>query len=250
LSPAERADRLAAGHDWHKRLYRTRHFDLTGYAPAAAGSDRLVVYLEGDGRAWLSRTRLSPDPTPIQPYTLELAVKHARRGVLYLARPCQYVVRRPSRGCHPRYWSSHRYASEVVAAMGQAIDQAKRARRARRLVLIGYSGGGVIAALLAARRTDVDELVTIAANLDSALWTRLDDLTPLVGSLDPVDFVDELQTVRQRHYVGTDDDVVPASVVRSYIRRLPDRSRTRLIVLEGFDHDCCWIENWPALLER
>ncbi len=250
-SPDERASGLAAEHRWRKHVFPAGMFDLTGFSRLrGTAADRLTVYIEGDGRAWLSTSRLSPDPTPATPYVLELAVRHPAGNVLYLARPCQYVAQPSPRGCHPRYWSSHRYAPEVIASMGAAIDRVKRTAGARRLVLIGYSGGGVVAALLAARRDDVAELVTIAANLDHAYWTRLEELTPLHGSLNPADFTERLQKVPQRHFAGGDDDIVPPVIINAYVRRMTDRSRTRVIVLREFDHDCCWTENWPDLLKR
>lgn len=251
LSPLEMAERLAARHGWRKQVFQTGIFDLTGFSRTSeATSDRLVVYIEGDGRAWLSRYRLSPDPTPRKPYVLELAVRHPQGNVLYLARPCQYVVALTSSGCDPRFWATDRYAPEVITAMGLALDRMKRTSGARRLVLIGFSGGGVVAALLAAQRADVEKLVTIAANLDHQYWTRTDDLTPLWGSLNPVDFAAKLGRIPQVHFVGAKDRVVPAAVVDSYVRRLADRSKTRVIVLKDFDHDCCWIDNWPELLGR
>ena len=251
LSPLEQAERLASKYGWRKQVFRTGIFDLTGFSRTSeATSERLAVYIEGDGRAWLSRYRLSPDPTPSRPYVLELAVRHPLGNVLYLARPCQYVGARTSRACDPRFWAADRYAPEVIAAMGRAIDRMKQERGARRLVLIGFSGGGVVAALLAAHRADVVKLVTIAANLDHRYWTRTDGLTPLQGSLNPVDFTARLGTIPQVHFVGAKDRVVPAAVVDSYVRRLADRSRTRVIVLKDFDHDCCWIDNWPELLGR
>jgi len=134
--------------------------------------------------------------------------------------------------------------------MSGAIDQAKASLGASRITLVGYSGGGVIAALLAARRRDMDEFITLAANLDHRLWTEMDDLTPLSGSLNPADMTGRLQGVRQRHFVGADDDVVSPQVVRSYMAKMTDPSRTKLFILKGFNHDCCWTKAWPSLLTK
>jgi esterase/lipase len=49
--------------------------------------------------------------------------------------------------------------------MDAAVTALKRASGASRLRLVGYSGGGVMAMLLAARRDDVAQVVTIAAPL-------------------------------------------------------------------------------------
>lgn len=70
---------------------------------------QLVVYLEGDGRAWASRTIISADPTPVKPLAMWLARADGRPNVAYLARPCQYGGAGQS-PCSPRYWSSHRFA--------------------------------------------------------------------------------------------------------------------------------------------
>ncbi len=241
---------MALEYGWEKRLYRTDAFDLTGYTRTKPdANDVLTVYLEGDGKPWRGGW-IPDDPTPEDALVLNLALRHPGGSVLYLAKPCQYVAARPARGCHPAYWSTHRYAEEVVASLSEAIDQAKERLKARRITLIGYSGGGVAAALLAARRADVDMLITIAANLDHAYWTRIDGLTPLYGSLNPIDFINTLQRIPQRHFIGADDEVVSPSVVDSYVRSMTDRSNTRVIVIKGIDHDCCWIEKWPALLNR
>jgi hypothetical protein len=40
---------------------------------------------------------------------------------------------------------------------------------------------------------------------------------------------------------------VPPSVVQSFARRHPG---ARVIELADFDHECCWIERWPNLLEE
>ena len=253
LTPDEKADRLATKFGLKKHILRAGVFDLTGFSRFSSENPAtLTIYIEGDGRAWLSRSQQSGDPTPTEPDVLTMAARHPPGSgpVLYLARPCQYTVRNPARGCYSRYWSGHRYAPEVIASVDTAIEQVKRLTGAKSLVLIGYSGGGVVAALLAARRTDVAELITIAANLDHAEWTRQEGLTPLSGSLNPADFTDRLQTIRQTHFVGDDDDVVSPRVVDSYLRRMADRSRTRVITVDGFDHDCCWVENWPNVLMR
>ncbi len=134
--------------------------------------------------------------------------------------------------------------------MNAVINQVKKEIGAGKIELYGWSGGGVVAALLAARRQDVVEIVTLAANMDHELWTRMDKLTPLSGSLNPADLTDVLENIPQRHFVGTDDVVVAPAVVKSYVDRMQDKSRTRIIMLNGYDHDCCWVDNWPAILKN
>jgi pimeloyl-ACP methyl ester carboxylesterase len=134
--------------------------------------------------------------------------------------------------------------------MGAAVDEAKRRAGAERVALFGYSGGGAIAALLAARRGDVTRLVTVAGTLDHARWTHDGGVSPLAASLNPADEAARLQSVPQVHFVGMDDRVVPPAVVNSYLARMTDRSRAELVRVAGFGHECCWERDWAALLAR
>jgi len=247
----ELARSIAAEHGFTEQRFDAGAFVLAGFARGLDGpADRLVVYIEGDGHAWLNRYNVSPDPTPWDPITLRLAVRDRASAVLYLARPCQYTSGEARRSCHPVYWTSHRFAPEVVESTSRAIDQAKRLSGAGSVRLIGYSGGGALAALVAARRSDVAGLVTIAANLDHAAWTRHHDITPLAGSENPATYAQTLQAIPQIHLAGGDDDVVPPAIVEAFVAPMTDRSRARIVVVPDYDHDCCWTRDWPHLLDR
>jgi dienelactone hydrolase len=211
---------------------------------------RLTVYIEGDGRSWTNRYSPPIDPTPANPIALDLAVRDEAPRVVYIARPCQYTRDRDRRGCHPRYWATHRFAEEVIDATNQVVDHYKAAFAVREIELVGFSGGGAVAALIAARRSDVVGLTTLGAPLDHATWTRIHGVTPMTNSLNPADQARDLQDVPQVHLVGADDSTVPAEVVRAYQARMSDPSMTRIIVLENHDHTCCWVENWRSLRTR
>jgi len=167
-----------------------------------------------------------------------------------VARPCQYTRGDDRAGCDPRFWASDRYGEKVVQAVNAAIDWAQDAARAPRIGLVGYSGGGAVAALVAARRDDVAWLATVAGNLDHATWTRLLDLTPLSGSLNPVDEAARLRLLAQLHLVGGDDETMPAAVAQAYARKLARPDRVHVVIVPGFDHKCCWVRDWPEVLCR
>jgi hypothetical protein len=234
-----------------QRIVEAGGFRLLGFertAPeAAARGGMLVIYMEGDGRAWIHPWQPASDPTPTDPVALRLAAKDPARPLLYLARPCQYL---PAPGCAVALWTDERLSPAVVAAFQQAIDDAKQRSGAVRIGLVGYSGGGALAALLAERRDDAVWLVTVAANLDLAAWVRLHGVDPLTGSLDPAASVARIAALPQVHFVGGDDRIVPESVVASFVARLPATAPARLITVPGFDHECCWAEHWPDLLAR
>lgn len=232
---------------WEKLAFRTQRFDLIGYARITNPADStLAIFIEGDGQGYITRSEVSPDPTPDRPTALEIAVRHPAANVLYLARPCQYVEGGRRRGCEPLYWTSGRFAPEMVATLDQAIDQFMVARSMRRVTLYGYSGGGTMAALLAARRKDVAGLVTMAAVLDHQVWTSHFGDSPLRYSLNPVDDAATLRGIPQRHFVGQRDTTVPLFVVQSYLRRtgLNDSAVT---IVPRADHSCCWADLWPEL---
>ncbi len=73
----------------------TENFILTGFVSENQALSRvLTIYIEGDGLAWISRSIISPDPIPINPIGLKLALQHTQHKVVaYLARPCQYVMK-------------------------------------------------------------------------------------------------------------------------------------------------------------
>ncbi|EJM97460.1 alpha/beta fold hydrolase [Herbaspirillum sp. YR522] len=238
----------AAG--WQSYLIDTPAFDIAAAAPSRrSGDGPLVVYLEGDGRAYLNASQASADPTPSSPLALRLALADDRNGkLLYLARPCQYTMPGHGRHCERRYWTSARYAPVIVASIDQAIDQEKQSTHSTRVVLVGYSGGGALAVLVASRRKDVAAIVTVAANLDLDYWTRRDGLERLDQSLDPGDVARQVSTIAQVHFAGAEDDVVGPDVARAFLLRMTDARRARLVMLDGVDHDCCWVARWRGLL--
>ena len=247
---ARKAAVIAQDARWSGRTIAAGAFDLASFSSPAGTSGILTIYIEGDGLAFQDRNTASADPTPADPLALRLAIAGSQRPSAYLARPCQYALPDHARNCGPAVWTSRRYAPEVVDSLDSAIGVLKGTAGAQRVVLIGYSGGGVVAALLAARRTDVAGLVTVAANLDVGYWVKRDGLAPLTGSLDPVAFAARLAAVPQVHFAGGRDQVVGADVVRAYIARLPTPHHAALVDIAGYDHRCCWADTWPELLAR
>ncbi len=242
---------LAEENGWRHHQIQADKFLLTAYSRIDEPANRsLVIYIEGDGYPWKTRTELSDDPTPREARALELAVQDPAPNKVYIARPCQYLDPDDLAACPSDYWSFQRYAPEVVAAINRAITQFVGGTGARHVRLVGYSGGGLIAALITERRGDVEELVTVSANLDHKAWTDLHDISPLEGSLNAADVAVLIQDVPQVHFVGADDDNVTPAVAQSYLARMTDPSNTEIVVVEGMSHNCCWTDVWPLLLNN
>jgi pimeloyl-ACP methyl ester carboxylesterase len=226
------------------QLLRSRSMTVLAFERAGPPGGLLTVYIEGDGRAWINPWQPSTDPTPTDPVALRLAASAPSRPLLYLARPCQFVT---FAGCAAPLWTSDRLSPEIVAVYQQLLDDALHRTGSAKLALIGYSGGGALAALLAERRHDVAWLVTVAGDLDLAAWTRLRKLAPLSGSLDPANDAAAIAELPQAHFAGENDEDVPPAVAESFLRRLGPGRAARLIVVPHFDHSCCWTTSWPQL---
>ena len=234
------ADGIAFNSNLTKEYVKTSKFNLMTYHRYNSSKDPLRVYIEGDGRAWVTKRRLSPDPTPTQPVALKLAALDASSNVAYIARPGQYTATN-SRICDSAYWSHKRFAPEVINSINQVIDKLKTDAGVKEIELIGYSGGGAVAAIISAKRDDVIKLVTVCGNLDTDYQANLHNVTPLTGSLNPVSFGSKLKNIKQVHYVGSKDTVVPRSVAEEYFKKIganPDDCQ--IIEIPGNDHHRGW----------
>lgn len=252
-SPEKRAQEiyhLAKAARWKDHTIVTSLFTLKAYSSKINNkANTLTIYLEGDGLAWLSGDLPSLNPTPINPVGLKMALHDQKNHpVAYLARPCQLVFNQEWHGCSSAYWTNLRFAPEVIQSTNQAVDYLKKYHHAKQIILIGYSGGGAIAALLAAKRTDVIKLITVAAMLDLNKWVRQKSLTPLFGSLNPADAWEKIASIPQIHWVGAKDTVVPKEVLFAFAEHFPTTQKPQIIVLPTFDHVCCWATDWPPLM--
>ncbi len=252
INPEDRrvnARTLAFSKAWKVMLLSGDQFTLASYVPdSPVKNDTLTIYIEGDGFAWRTRSQPSDDPTPLNPIALKMALQHNNGNVAYLARPCQYVSHNDAKGCAVTYWTDRRFAPEVITATNLAISQLKNHFEAKHLELVGYSGGGAVAALVAAKRQDVVLLVTVAGNLDHLAWTKLHHVPPLKGSLNAADEWESLQKISQIHYVGGKDRNISLQVINSYLARFPYDQRPTVKVIDDFDHGCCWAEQWQELI--
>ena len=238
LSPKVRqhtADTVAQAGNLAQQKIVTDDFLLTTYQhfDSTADNKQMVVYIEGDGMAWISRNQLSNNPTPVQPIALKLASVDTNANVLYIARPCQYLWPQKMNACSSKYWSNKRGSEEVILSINQAISIVKQKQNISTIRLIGYSGGGGIAALIASRRQDVNEFVSVSANLNYKLFTQIHNLSPMNGSIDPITVAKQISSIPQIHYVGSEDGIIPEQIPKSF--------SDNVISIEGATHD-----NWPS----
>lgn len=197
----------------------------------------LAVYFGGDGSPENSR-----DPTPRNPLTLRLIAVDPGPAV-YIGRPCYHGLAE-SVGCSGELWTTGRYSDRIVSSLSGVIRGILIAREETELTLYGYSGGGTLAMLVAARIPEVRRVVTVAANLDTEAWTKYHGHERLLTSLNPVTRIPLPVGVEQRHYVGGRDRIVPAVLLRDIENELGGK----VIILDDFDHLCCWEDRWSEIL--
>jgi hypothetical protein len=212
----------------------------------AAATDQLFVFIEGDGLPWTrGGAERARNPTPRRPLALELAAQ-TPHSILYLGRPC-YFSMISDLGCSPDLWTSARYSDRVVDSMAAAVNGYAANNGYLHAVLIGYSGGGTLAVLMAPRIPTTRAVITIAANLDVAAWSRWHGYLPLGQSLDPAKQPALASEILQRHLVAGRDSNVPEALNRSYFDSLEPEQIWRF---PHFDHVCCWVEQWPQILGK
>jgi hypothetical protein len=246
--PDKSVDALAASHGLTREVVSGNGFDhLIHRRPAlSAGSESakgIHVYLEGDGRPWVTRHRIASDPTPGNPLALRLMVEDPA-PVLFVGRPC-YQGFALAEGCRSGLWTHDRYSPEVVQSMVSAIEHALPPSERPPLTLIGYSGGGVLAMLIAERLEGVAGVITVAANLDIDAWADHHRYSRLTGSLNPARQGPLDPRIRQIHLTGDRDRQVPPWTIERFRAVNPDATFKSI---PGFDHRCCWLEQWPRIL--
>ncbi len=230
------------------KIYNTSNFKIFAYTKLKNCSNGVAnVYIEGDGLSWVTSSKISNDPTPIEPTALKMFMQDSSSCKVYLARPCQYVS---SAICSKKYWSSHRFSNEIVNSINEAISSLKSQNNIHKFNLIGYSGGGAVAALIATKRSDINYLITVAGNLDIDYWVKKHNISPLTGSLNPANYSSLLENIKQFHYIGANDRIVGEDEFKSYLSKFNNKSKIKYNILSDYSHSCCWSNNWKNLLNR
>jgi hypothetical protein len=243
LQPANRFETVPAGYNLTFFSGVFSHWVIEHIVNRS--SEELHVYIEGDGIPWLNGNIVNDDPTPENLLAFSLLQLDGENAI-YLGRPCYFSEQLPTKdpNCNPHYWTDARYSQTVVDSMVSVLDRYARDNNYRKLVLFGYSGGGVIATMMACRMKQKTTLVTVAANLDVAAWTRFHDYSPLTRSLDPARDFSPCDGLTQFHFAASEDIVVPAATTKVFMNKV----NSKLAILIGLDHGCCWREKWPEIL--
>lgn len=253
----EAAKRIAAPAWMINRKIEANGHALTVYERMHERYADANLYIEGDGITWVSGSRSSLNPTPVNPVALHMAAHDRAKNVAYLARPCQYSnmgeyhsMNAPDEKCNPVTWTDGRFSREVLDTMNVAIDEIKKRYDIKNFNLIGYDGGGAIAALLAAERNDVISLRTVAANLDHEAYTQIHGIKPLSKSLNAKDVAPKLTRMPQQHFIGGQDKIVPPTILHGYLQALGNTNCADYTFIQEAEHEAGWVEKWPEFLAK
>jgi hypothetical protein len=241
---AQRIDAVARSAGLQRYVIEFNQIPSVVYLRASQENPRrLVVFIEGDGIPWRAGIAPNSDPTTREPLALEL-MGRTPGAAAYIARPCYQRVVSPH--CTSDLWTSARYSKEIVRTMAFAVEDAISRTGAENLVIVGYSGGGVLASLIAEQLSRVTAVITVAANLDIDAWAHHHRYLPLSQSLNPALSTHAHPWV-EIHMEGANDQVVPSETRDAYFKRYPNARRW---VLEKHGHRCCWVEEWKGLWEK
>ncbi len=241
------AEEIARSARFERSYIKSGNFTLTVYTRIDAPQDPVTIYIEGDGLAYLNRSRISMDPTPANPVALKLAIVDPSRNVAYIARPGQYC-RDEVPDCDEAYWTTKRFSEEVIRSINEIVSEIKRKAGSEEISLVGFSGGGAVVCLTAARRNDIASIRTVAGNLDPDAVNAFHKVTKLKGSLNPMDIAARLTNIPQRHFVGGRDVIVPPSIAHNFAKKAHDFIERTITVVPEAEHNKGWAERWAELL--
>jgi hypothetical protein len=206
-------------------------------------SKKTNIYIECDGFAYLTSYQASPDPTPLKPVLLSLAVIDPSPNVIYIGRPCQY----DKTGCAVSDWTVNRFSEKNAITINTAIDTLKKTYNLNQIELIGYSGGAFFASNLAAKRTDVTGLRTVAGNLNLEYFSQFHQIDKFQHlNLTSTEQL-TLRDTPQLHLVSQSDPIVPPALVQHYLNTLQS-PLARMVVVTTPTHSDGWDTVWPKFI--
>lgn len=244
----EQAATIARSASLNRMEYAAPPFTLVAWQRITNPETPVHIYIEGDGLAWLARGKPSPNPTPKNPVALKLASRDNGANVVYLARPCQFEAGGNGLCKDAAYWTTRRFSNEVIGSYMTALDTIAARTDAKEFHVTGFSGGANIAGLLAARRSDITTIRTVAGNIDNDYFTRLHKVSAMPLSLNMANVAGQIAHIPQMHFIGGKDKIVPADIYKSYALTAKNPPCIHSHTLPDATHNDGWDDAWPMLL--
>lgn len=244
----ENRDPLSIGrlYGYEKVLVKGGDFWITTYQKITDHNKPNVYYIEGDGAAFEGKYRISRNPTPRRQMLMILASIDKRPNVIYIGRPCQYTPMDLNPKClhDTSYWTDKRMSDDTVIAINDVINKTNSS--GAKFSLVGYSGGGGIAVLIAARNPRVKDIITVAGNLDHRAFTDYHNVTPMIGSLNPINYAKLVNQIPQWHLSGGKDKIVPPFIADKFVQAAGSTC-VKQKIFSGNDHRAGWDAVWEYI---
>ncbi len=246
INRVKRADDFALVNSFEKKLVKAGDFIITTYQRISdKHNSPYVFYIEGDGSITIGRHIISDNPTPANIMLLKLASLDTRPNVVYIARPCQYTPIEFNPKCSQAYWTDKRLSEEVVESVNIVINTINDGKP---ISLVGFSGGGGIAILVAATNKNVKNIITIAGNLDINSFSRYHKVYALKESLNPIDYAMKISNIPQLHISGSDDQIVPSNIANAYLE-ISGSNCVEQKIYPNITHNEGWDKIWQDVLK-
>ena len=231
----EVVDELALENGFERDMLQGGDFVITIYKKITNKDLPIVFYIEGDGNI-VTGSFVSLDPTPIKPMFIRMAFADPRPNVVYLARPCQYTPMAQNPICNSSFWTDARLSEPVIQSLNAVINSITKGKK---FDLVGFSGGGSAAVLIGARNPGTRSILTIAGNLNLALFTKYHSSEPMSKSLDPFNYTDLVANIPQVHISGSNDEVIPSYIVQNFVNKI-NTGYAKHIIIPNFAHNSDW----------
>ena len=202
-------------------------------------NEKVVVYIEGDGLSWIDRFTPSSDPTPKNPLAFKLTKLDQNQNVIYLARPCQYIM---SSDCNKTVWTSLQYSETILETYKSILSELSK--NYKEIHLVGYSGGAAIAIYLASiEDLKIKSIRTVAGNINPDEITQLLNLSGYKKSVNFYSIEDKIKDISQTHYYGSKDKVIPLELHLNFEER---NLKNKCIKIEqvSASHNKGWDDFW------
>ncbi len=241
----EEADKVASMNKFEKKLVKAGDFVITTYQRISDKDSPYVFYIEGDGSISIGRYAIADNPTPSKVMLFKLATLDTRPNIVYIARPCQYTPVELNPNCNQAYWTDKRMAEEVIESTNIVINSINNGNPAS---LVGFSGGGGVAILVAARNKHIKDIITIAGNLDIENFSKHHGIYALKESLNPIDYAIKISNIPQLHLSGSKDAIVPSKIMQGYIKA-SSSDCTQQKIFPNITHTKGWDKVWQDVLK-
>lgn len=213
---------------------------ITTYRPSAS-TDSLVVFLHGD----FSRGG------PVR--STRIARAFAGLGAVGVAmmRPGYTGDGRTSTGVAARDQRAHeRRTAEKIGSIGAAIAGLKAHYRAKRLILVGHSGGALISGVLLGMRPKLaDAALLISCPCDYHGWRSSHGRSHVATAQSPLDWLEKVRPgVRIVAMTGSADTNTTPANAESYIAAAEAKGiKAEFIIVPNAGHGLSRQSFWPLM---